>query len=68
LPLQKVKVHFGGGRKFALSGIDGKYSLNTTLYGDLELYADLTDFTENMTSITLADGVNMTVDIAMEAE
>jgi len=68
LPLPKVKVHIGGGRKFALSGIDGKYSLNTTLYGDLELYADLTDFTENMTSITLADGVNMTVDIAMEAE
>ena len=68
LPLKNVKVHFSGGKNKVVTDIDGKYSLNTNLYGDLELIADLLDYTEIIKAVTIADGVNMTIDIAMEAE
>jgi len=68
LPLEKVKVHFGSGKKKAGTDSNGKYSLNTNLFGDLELIADLTDYTEIIKAVTVENGVNMTIDLEMEAE
>ena len=68
LPLEKVKVHFDGGKIFSLTDSLGKYSLNTNLFGDLELIADLTDYIEIIKAVKMENGVNMTIDLEMVAE
>ena len=68
LPLTGVKVHFGGGKIKTFTDLHGKFSLNTNLFGDLELIADLLDYTEIIKAVTMENGVNMTVDMEMEAE
>jgi len=42
LPLANVKVHISGSGKKVLTDALGKFSINTTLYGDLELITTLT--------------------------
>ncbi len=66
LPLGNVKVHLGKGRNKVVADDTGKFSLTTTLFGDLELIAEKLLYDENITSIKLENGVNMTVNLSME--
>jgi len=68
LPLAKVKVHIGGSNTKVLTDEFGRYSINTNLYGDLELITTLKDYDEGITDFSMANGVDMTVDAVMEAE
>lgn len=67
LPLEGVSVHIDGVGNKVLSDASGKFSLGTTLYGDLVLIATLKDYTENNTSFTMENGVDMVVNISMVA-
>jgi len=67
LPIPKVVLHLEGvGTKFTTDE-EGKYTINTTLNGDLTLLANLKDYTEYETEILMVDGENMKVNIKMVA-
>ena len=66
LPISGVEVYLlGVGVRF-ISGIDGKYTVNTTLNGDLIVMATSPKYKENQTDILMLDGGKMEVNIVME--
>ncbi len=66
LPVSGVNINLQGvGVKF-ISGIDGRYTLNTTMNGDLIVIATSTNYKDNQTDILMVDGGSMVVNIVME--
>ena len=66
LALGNVQVHLGGGRNKVVTDESGKYSLTTTLFGDIELITEYLLYLEIIISIKIENGVNMTVNVVME--
>ena len=65
LPIPKVVLHLEGvGTKF-ITDVEGKYTINTTLNGDLTILANLTNYTESETDILMVDGGKMELNIKM---
>ena len=65
LPLPNVKLYlYGVGRK-SISNVDGKYNVNTTLYGDLELIATLPGYEPLSIDFAKEDGVEKALDVMM---
>ena len=65
LPLPNVKVRISGGSNKTLTDDLGKFTLNTNLYGDLELLTDLVAYTEGITDFTKGNGEDLVVNVAM---
>jgi len=63
--LKGVKVRIVGSSHFVLTDEDGNFSLNTSLYGDLELLSTLVKFEKNTTDFTKVDGVAIAVHVVM---
>ncbi len=63
--LKGVKVRIVGSSHFILTDADGNFSLNTSLYGDLELLATLTKYENNTTDFSKEDGVELAIDVVM---
>ncbi len=63
--LALVKVRIIGAKIFTLSDAFGNFSLNTTLYGDLEIEATLTNYEKAITDFVKEDGVAIAVAIVM---
>lgn len=60
-----VKVRIIGASISTLSDIFGHYSVNTSLYGDLEMEATHLNYETNLSDFTKEDGVAMVVDVVM---
>lgn len=65
LPLEKVKVRISGSGKKVLTNALGQFTINTNLYGDLELLTSLTDYEDGVTDFIMANGVDMAVNAVM---
>ena len=65
VPMAGVKVRILGSSTSILSDVFGKFSLNTSLYGDLEIEATHLNYEKNITDFTKEDGVAMVVDLVM---
>ena len=63
--LANIKVRIIGANNSALSDALGKYSINTSLYGDLELEATHPDYEKNIVEFTKEDGVAVVVAVVM---
>ena len=63
--LAGIKVRIIGANISTLSDAVGHFSLNTTLYGDLELEATHPDYEKNTTEFTKEDGVAVDVEVVM---
>jgi len=67
LPISCVEFYLQGvGVKF-ISGIDGRYAVNTTLNGDLILFAKSPGYKDSQTDLMMADGGNLVINIVMES-
>ena len=65
VPMVGVKVRILGYSFSILSDVFGKFSLNTSLYGDLEIEATHLNYEKNITDFTKEDGVALVVDLVM---
>ena len=65
LPIAGVTVKLMGSNTKTITNINGYYVLNTSLYGDLELIAKITGYTENTTDILMENGGTMLVNVMM---
>jgi hypothetical protein len=63
--LANVKVRIIGANISTLSDASGHFSLNTTLYGDLELEATRLNYEKNIVEFTKEDGVAVSVEVVM---
>ncbi len=65
LPMARVTVKLMGSNNKVLTDDNGYFELNTSLYGDLELLAKITGYTDNITDILMENGGTMVVDVMM---
>ena len=63
--LAGIKVRIIGANTSTLSDALGHFSLNTSLYGDLELEATLSSYEQNIIEFTKEDGVAVVVSVVM---
>ncbi len=63
--LAGIKVRIIGANTSTLSDAIGHFSLNTSLYGDLELEATLSSYEQNIIEFTKEDGVAVVVSVVM---
>ena len=63
--LADVKVRIVGSNLSVLTDALGNFSLNTTLYGDLELEAILAEYETTITDFSKEDGITTAVDVVM---
>ena len=63
--LKGVKIRIMGSSHFILTDGEGKFSLNTSLYGDLELLSTLVKYEKNTTDFTKEDGVAIAINVVM---
>ena len=63
--LKGVKVRIVGSSHFVLTDEEGYFSLNTSLYGDLELLSTLVKYEKNTTDFTKVDGVAIAIHVVM---
>ena len=66
VPIAKVKIRLVGSSHYTTSDAEGNFSLNTSLYGDLELLADLAGYEKSTTEFTKENGVAAVVAVVME--
>ena len=64
-PLPKVKIHIIGSGHKVVSDADSKFSVNTSLYGDLELVATLFGYEDQTINFFKDDGVPKVVNVVM---
>lgn len=65
LPLPNVKLYLAGVGKKSLSDADGKYNVNTTLYGDLELIATLPGYEQQTIDFNKENCVDEVMNVMM---
>ena len=63
--LKGVKVRIVGSSHFVYTDAEGNFSLNTSLYGDLEIMATLAKYEKNTTDFSKEDGVAIAVHVVM---
>ena len=64
-PIPDVQLYLVGVGKRSLSGLDGSYSINTSLYDVLELIATRAGYEDKKITFTKEDGVPMVVNVVM---
>ena len=64
-PIPDVQLYLVGVGKRSLSGLDGSYSINTSLYDVLELIATRAGYEDKKITFTKQDGVPMVVNVVM---
>ncbi len=64
-PLPKVKLHIIGSGHKVVSDADSKFSVNTSLYGDLEMVATLFGYEDQTIDFFKEDGVPKVVNVVM---